>query len=297
MTRQRNVIIGVSFALGAAMCNGTVGVLSRSALSDGFGNADVAFWRCFGAFALLSIIVLARRGGMDRIAALAPDCWKIGICAFLGIFTLYHFETQAFALAPIPLVAVLVFAGGIGAILLDIFVLREVVTPRKVFAIALVFGGGYLLIIRDGLAVGSPLGIFLALIAGFGYASFMFAWKFFRLKSTMESLWWFFLFGSVFLAGPFFATGPNLPGADILPAVAALAVLPSFCGFLCTTFALKYIEAYRTQVIEASEPIFSALFGALVFSELLSPLGLVASFVIILGALITALPERRTVSA
>ncbi|NJM36047.1 MAG: EamA family transporter [Rhodomicrobium sp.] len=286
-------LAGAAFAFLAALSNGTVGVLSRAAFAEGLSHYDVAFWRCAGALMLLSLLLLFRRGSFRRLTSMAKSSWKMGICAALGIFTLYHFETQAFVYAPIPLVAVLVYAGGLGAIALDVIVLKERITPRKALAMAMVFTGGYVLIMGDGMAGGNAYGVILAMIAGFGYASFMFAWKFFDLRSSLENFWWFLAYGCLFLAVPFLLNAPSVPTVSAMPSIIALSSIPSFCGFFCTILALRYIEAYKTQVIEASEPIFSALFAAIIFHELLSPSGVAAATVIILGALITALPERR----
>ncbi|WP_167391356.1 DMT family transporter [Mesorhizobium temperatum] len=287
-------ILGAGFALLAALSNGTVGVLSRSAFYEGLDPTAVAFWRCGIALSILSIIILLRSGGLARL--LAAFTWKIAVCSTLGIFTLYHFETQAFAYAPIPLVAVLVFTGGLGAIALDILILKERVTTRKAFAMAMVFLGGYFLIAGDGMMAGSIIGISLALIAGLGYASFIFAWKFFKLRSSLETFWWFLAYGFVMLAVPYAWSGAPIPSVNTFPTLLALGVIPSFCGFYCTILALQHIEAYKTQVIESSEPFFSALFAAMFFGEWLTGPGMLAALAIIVGALITSVPERRVVS-
>ncbi|RWB93699.1 MAG: DMT family transporter [Mesorhizobium sp.] len=300
MTAMRNAyfssILGAGFALLAALSNGTVGVLSRSAFKEGLDHTAVAFWRCAIAFSLLSIIILLRSGGLARLVSVFTGSWKIAVCSALGIFTLYHFETQAFTYAPIPLVAILVFAGGLGAIALDILILKERVTTRKAFAMTMVFLGGYFVIAGDGLMTGSIIGVSLALIAGLGYASFIFAWKFFKLRSSLETFWWFLAYGLVMLAVPYAWSGAPIPSVNALPSLLSLGVIPSFFGFYCTILALQHIEAYKTQVIESSEPFFSALFAAALFGEWLTGPGMFAALAIIVGALTTSMPERRAVS-
>ncbi|WP_085043979.1 DMT family transporter [Ensifer aridi] len=289
-------ILGAVFALLAALSNGTVGVLSRSAFNEGLDHTAVAFWRCGIALSLLSIVILLRPAGLARVGSEFTGSWKIAVCSALGIFTLYHFETRAFAYAPIPLVAILVFAGGLGAIALDILILKERVTTRKAFAMTMVFLGGSFLIAGDGLVIGSIAGVILALIAGLGYASFIFAWKFFKLRSSLENFWWFLAYGFVMLAVPYAWSGAQVPSVNALPSLLSLGVIPSFCGFYCTILALQRIEAYKTQVIESSEPFFSALFAAVFFGEWLTSSGMSAALAILVGALITSMPERRAVS-
>ncbi|UWU25510.1 DMT family transporter (plasmid) [Rhizobium sp. CB3060] len=288
----RSSIAGAGFALLAALSNGTVGVFSRSAFNNGLDHTAVAFWRCGIALWLVSIAILLRSGGLARLVSAFKGSWKIAVCSALGIFTLYHFETQAFAYAPIPLVAILVFAGGLGAIALDILILRERITTRKAFAMIMVFLGGYFLIAGDGLTTGSTMGVSLALVAGLGYASFIFSWKFFKLRSSLETFWWFLAYGFVMLAVPYAWSGAPIPSANALPSLLSLGIIPSLCGFYCTILALQHIEAYKTQVIESSEPFFSALLAALFFGEWLTGPGMIAAATIVVGAFITSIPER-----
>lgn len=82
-----------------------------------------------------------------------------------------------------------------------------------------------------------------------------------------------------------------MPSANTFATLLALGILPSICGFYCTIRAVQHIEAYKTQVIESSELFFSALFG-----EWLTGTGMLAALAIIVGALITSMPERRVIS-
>lgn len=294
---RHSAIIGAIFAVLAALSNGTVGVLSRAAFQQGLDPASVAFARCGVALSVVSLIACMRKGTIRKIRQGARGSFKIAICAALGIFTLYHFETQALSFAAIPLVSILVFAGGLGAIALDVFILKEKISLRKAFAMLLVFGGGVVLIAGDGLAKGSLTGVGLALVAGFGYASFIFCWKFFKLTSSLENFWWFLAYGFLMLAMPYALSGaPALP-FSALPNLIALGFIPSLCGFYCTILALQHIEAYKAQVIEASEPFFSAVFAALIFGEWLSGQASLAGLAIIVGALITSLPEKHQPNA
>jgi DME family drug/metabolite transporter len=286
-------LAGIVFALLAALFNGTVGVLSRVAFDSGMDSEDVAFWRCALALVMATLVILSRPNGAQRLAATFAGSWKIAICAGLGIFTLYHFETMAFQQAAIPFVAIVVFSGAICAIALNIFILKERITFRKLIAIATVFGGGATLIASDGMGTGSLTGVWLSLIAGFGYGSFIFAWKFFRLRSSLATFWWFLAYGLMMLSVPFGLNGATIPPAESIPWLLLLGIFPSFCGFYCTILSVQYIEAYKTQVIESSEPVFSALCAAIFFHELLSGVGTIAAIAIILAIIVTVIPESQ----
>mgnify|MGYP001223120062 CR=1 FL=1 len=294
MAIQRSVpIFGVGFALAAAFSNGTVGVFSRKSFEAGMDHYEVAFWRCAIALSVATIMVFLSKGCYSKLLLSFRGSWRIAICSALGIFTLYHFETQAFNYASIPLVSILVFTGGIGAILLDVLILKEQITLRKMLAMAMVFTGGIAIVAGDGLSAGTTKGVLLSLAAGLGYASFIFAWKFFRLTSSKENFWWFLAYGCAMLSVPFILSEPSLPSTEALPSLISLGLIPSFLGFFCTILAVQHIEAYKTQVIESSEPLFSATFAILFFGEWLTELGMLAALIVILGAAITCLPEKK----
>ena len=286
-------LAGIVFALLAALFNGTVAVLSRVAFDSGMDSEDVAFWRCALALVMATLFILSRPNGAQRLATTFAGSWKIAICAGLGIFTLYHFETMAFQHAAIPFVAIVVFSGAICAIALNIFILKKRITFRKLIAIATVFGGGATLIAIDGMGTGSLTGVWLSLIAGLGYGSFIFAWKFFGLRSSLATFWWFLAYGLMMLSVPFTMNGATMPPADSVPWLLLLGIFPSFCGFYCTILSVQYIEAYKTQVIESSEPVFSALCAAIFFHELLSGVGTIAAIAIILAIIVTVIPESQ----
>jgi len=292
MSQTKLPLLGAIFALIAGLSNGTVGVLSRKAFGSGMDHYSVAFWRCLIALGLVTALLVLRPGGLSRIEKAFRGSWKIAVCSALGIFTLYHFETQAFNHASVPLVSILVFAGGTGAILLDVTILKERITPRKMCAIALVFGGGVTIILGNQSVTGASTGIILSLIAGFGYACFIFAWKFFDLRSSIENFWWFLAYGCGMLSFPFMLSNAPIPGAEAIPSLLLLGIIPSFLGFFCTMLSVQHIEAYKTQVIESSEPLFAAIFAALLLGEWLTKIGMFAALMVILGAVVTSIPER-----
>ena len=82
---------GVVFALCAAALNATICVLSKVLMSSGFSASSVAFIKTvLGCLLLSGLLVFLRRPG--------PSIkWtQAAICAFLGIFVLFHFETAAY---------------------------------------------------------------------------------------------------------------------------------------------------------------------------------------------------------
>ncbi|MCV3211637.1 DMT family transporter [Mesorhizobium sp. YC-39] len=116
------------------------------------------------------------------------------------------------------------------------------------------------------------------------------------LFSGLSRLWYFLLPSRLMLAVSYAWSGAPMPSANTFATLLALGILPSICGFYGTIRAVQHIEAYKTQVIESSELFFSALFAAVFFGEWLTGTGMLAALAIIVGALITSMPERRVIS-
>ncbi|WP_158226654.1 EamA family transporter, partial [Pseudomonas syringae] len=88
---QSNFSKGVIFALSAAALNATIGVLSKVLMSNGFTSSSVAVIKTILGCILLSIVLRF----LKRPTSAAK--WsQAAICAFLGIFVLFHFETSAY---------------------------------------------------------------------------------------------------------------------------------------------------------------------------------------------------------
>lgn len=272
------------FALAAAGLNGTIGVFTRFGLENSSPFA-IAFWKCFVAFMVLLPICLAKAPLRQQTQALVVRWKPLALLAFLGIFALYFFETWAFSEASIPLVSFLTYAAGVFTILLSVLVLNEKMTWYKATAFALILVGICLLFLFEANVSGSYFGIFLAVLGGLGYALFIFFSKFFNLPSGLPLLVWLFGFGSIYLFVPFAMTGLSVPDPTAWLMIFALVLLPSIGGFYCTTKAVEQGEAGKVQIIETTDPLFSALFAFLIFGDLLAPLGMVGAGLIMVGLL------------
>ena len=102
------------------------------------------------------------------------------------------------------------------------------------------------------------LGIFLSLIAGIGYGTFLTISPRFNIGSGLLVVNSLMLFGMIYLFIPFAYEGlvfiDDLNTAILL---IFLALLPTIGGFLCTTKALTLLRSESVQLIELSEPVFA----------------------------------------
>lgn len=280
-------------ALTAAALNGLIGPLTRLTLLQGVGASQIAFTKAFIAFfLLLGYCLLA--GKARELLNVGKQWPTLAVLAFLGIFSLYFFETQAFAEASVSLVSFLTYAAGGFTILLSAIFLKERLTVLKLVSFLTIIAGILLMFNAGSEMSGSMKGATLALLGGLGYALFIFFAKYNNIGSGLCQLVWLFGFGSLYLLPPALVAGFSALSLSATLSLVALVVFPTIGGFYLTTRAIKLGEAGRVQIIETSDPLFATVFAFILFGEVLSlPAAWGACFVIV--GLLCSLLASRTV--
>uniref|UniRef100_Q0I5B4 EamA domain-containing protein n=1 Tax=Histophilus somni (strain 129Pt) TaxID=205914 RepID=Q0I5B4_HISS1 len=82
--------------------NSSIGIFSKNLLEQNLNIPSIAFFKTIIAFAMISL-VLSRSSWQEQKNQMKPFAkntvnllFQIAICAFLGIFTLFFFETTAY---------------------------------------------------------------------------------------------------------------------------------------------------------------------------------------------------------
>ncbi|PHF72229.1 EamA family transporter [Priestia aryabhattai] len=280
--------LGVILALGAAILNGTVGILSKGLFSSSLTPAAVSFYKCFIAFVTLSIFAILNTNFRKNIIILTKNVKAIALCAFLGIFVLYFFETTAYKYAVVPFVVFIL----LGSSVLTTFVfssllLKEKKNKLKYVGLTLLIIGLIIMALAQGATGGLSTGAILAGIAGIGYGLFLVLTKKFSLEGGLSLIWYFMLFGIIYLFIPFYREGIVIPELNSMPSLIALAIFPTIGGFYCTTRALNYLEANKVQFLELSEPIFATVFAFIVLKETVQGIEWLGAFFILIAIYIS----------
>ena len=274
--------MGQLYALLAALCNSTIGIFATLLIYSEIEHTNIAFYRCATAL-LFTTAILLLKGNFAIFSLKKKEIIGIGIAAFWGMFVLYTFEIWAIAHASISLVSFFIYSSGIFTLILAVLFLNEKLTLQKSIASVLVLAGLCAMAIGEHSISLSLKGAILALIAGLGYALFLFFMKKNSVQSGLTQLWWLFLFGTIYLAFPFFNQTPALPQVNDLPAIITLAIIPTIGGFYCTCKALELLEASKVQLLEMSEPLFATFLAFVIFSEQLSSFHYVGISFILFG--------------
>lgn len=292
--------LGVSFALAAAALNATIGIFSVLLMNTGLKSNDIAFLKTIIAFVLLSALLSKTPKRMQYQHLITTEfvgssnkrvMWTVAICAFLGIFTLFVFETKAYEYGnPANVVVVLMAAATISATLFSALLLKEKLLLSTILGILLAVTG--IFVISWTSSVNLNL-IFFASLAGSGYGLFSVLMQRFGLQGGIYLTKYLLLFGSVFLFIPFIVTfEPINIGYPSVLGLLGLATFPTILGFYCTTSALKYLPASKVQVLELSEPLFAMFFVWLILHEAATMRFWLGAALVIVGILtITHLPK------
>ncbi|PBP87245.1 EamA family transporter [Pseudomonas syringae] len=262
---QSNFSKGVIFALSAAALNATIGVLSKVLMSNGFTSSSVAVIKTILGCILLSIVLRV----LKRPTSAAK--WsQAAICAFLGIFVLFHFETSAYRhYAAAGVVVVLMASASISSIILGRLLLKDAITANATVGAALAISGIAVIFGAD-LQQGFTLeGAALASIAGCGYGAFSVAMKKMGVSGGLHFTRQLLFFGSLYLLMPAAADGFVIGelSSMAIAALLALAALPTILGFFCTTKAIEYLKPSQVQALELTEPLFAALLAFVALNE------------------------------
>lgn len=256
---------GVLFALCAAALNATIGVLSKVLMNSGFSSSSIALIKTLlGGLLLSGLLVFIKR-------PLHKARWRpAAVCAFLGIFMLFHFETLAYShYAAAGVVVILMASASIASILLGRIVLKDPINANvmagaglTIAGIAVIFGAD----VQQGFTL---QGAALASIGGCAYGAFSVAMKRMGVSGGLHFTRQLLMFGSLYLLLPAASDGFTLGALSpvALMALLALATLPTILGFFCTTKAIEYLKPSQVQALELTEPLFAALLALVVLDE------------------------------
>lgn len=230
------------------------------------------------------------RSILDR--SILQDWQTLVILGLTGV-TLYHtFQNVGLQFTTASNSSLIISANPVFIALLDHFYLKEKMTWKRVFGIALAFCGIILIVGPFGLAF-SPIGAIgdlLSLGAGLSWAFYSVLGKKIlskhgALRITMSSM----IFGTLFLFPILLISeNPTLPSSTFLwLLLLVLSLLSSGMGYLLWYKALEDVSATTAGVSLFFLPIVSVLFARLVLLESIDTPFVIGAFLVILGVITT----------
>ena len=281
MNISKRLETGIFYALLAALSNATIGLFTNWGIDAAVSPDLIAWLRCLIAFFVVSFFVAKKK---FRVKLSGWEFVKILSCGFFGIFVLYFFETKAYHYTSVAnVVFVLMGTSAVATFILGKWLLKETVSITKVISLIFVLAGLFFMVSNGEISQQNFTGDLLACTAGIGYSLFLLLTRKFNLASSLQNLWYFFLAGSIFLAGPVLIQQNFAITIKAILPILALGIIPTLGGFFCTTKALSLLEATKVQIFEMTEPIFATIIAFIFLGQLVSAHEIIGGILILIG--------------
>lgn len=288
---------GVLMVAGAAILWGSLGVIYTLAIRQGVDTSALAFWR-----ASLAGIVMV--GGLSlfrpRLLRIRrrdiPFFVAFGVLSIGALSVVYILAVDRIGVAT---AAVLFYTAPAWVTLLAWRLYGESLTPIKVIALLLAFGGTALVAeAHDPAKLRlNASGLFFGLASGFTYAMYtIFGRRALQSYRPLTTVTYSLAFGGLVLVPlisiqdvRFVAQGPP----SLWAILAVMALGPTVVSYILYTHGLEYIEASVASIIATLEPVSAAVLGYLILDQRLTPTQTVGGVLILMAVILLAASRRR----
>ncbi len=279
--------MGYLYVAAAALLWGMLGPVTRFALHEGVGAAEVAFWRAALGAALFAVHALSI--GRVRIARRdLPSVAAFGVVGVAGLLVSFSWAVEAGGAA---LASILLYTAPVWVALLSWLFLRERMGARKLAALALASAGVAGIALSGGSGVRlSPAALGWGLASGFAYALYyLFGKRYFAMYPTATLFVWALPIGAVAML-PLVEWAPKSGRAWL--SLAFIGLVPTYLAYICYSAGLRRVEATRASVVATIEPVVAAMGAFLLWNERLSPAGYAFAGVVLAGVLLMVTGAR-----
>ncbi|MBP1911591.1 EamA family transporter [Thermococcus stetteri] len=269
----------------AASMWGTLGIFAKYLNGFGLTPFTMVFYRVVFALLLLGTYIKIKGIGFSIERS------RLRFYAAYGFFSIFLFYTLYFytvTISSVSFAVLLLYTAPMYSIILGRLIFKEEITKEKVIALVMVTIGVFLV---NGFGASfSTKALVFGLLSGFTYALYGILAKFaVRKEEPEKALFYTLLFGLIFLA-PFSDFGVPL-GA--VPYLFALALFPTFLGYVLYNHALQEVEVSRASIVATVEPVVAIFLAFLLFGEELTPVQMLGAALIIGGSIIVHMGEKE----
>jgi drug/metabolite transporter, DME family len=286
VTKSR--LLGLLAVGAAASIWGTLGFFAKILYAEGVSfEALVAVRASVGWVAMLLFVLLTRGAGSLRIAGrdllfLVP----LGLVGIGAFYLLYFFTVRE---STVGTAAILLYSSPAFVALLAWIFLRETLGPLRLLALALTFGGIFLVVggyDPNALEV-SLLVLATGLLSGLTYGLYSIFGK--PVAGHLEPaviLSYALGFGSVLLVLAALPTSHTLVGLSLssYALLFMLAVVHTALAFGLYTVGLKRLDAGQAAIVATVEPVVAGAIGVVLLGEKLTTLKVVGALLVLAGA-------------
>lgn len=271
----------------AAACWGCIGVFFKGLTAAGFTSMQVVAIRTTTAALCFALLLLCTNRSQLKVRPKDLHLFfGTGVCSLL-LFNFCYFN--AIALSSMAVAAVLLYTAPIFVMVMSAIFFHERITPVKVVALALTFGGCILVTgIGSGSSSISTAAILFGLGSGFFYGLYSIIAKVAleRYSSSTVSLYTFLFaaLGSLPLSGIWRAV-PLFADWRVWLNGLGIGVLCCLIPYVFYTKGLAHIEGSKASIMATLEPAVATILGMVLFHEQMA-LGKALGMLLIFSAIV-----------
>ncbi len=288
--------IGVVMVIAAAACWASVGIFVRILTSFHFTAIQITTVRSIAGLAAVFAFLFIKDKRLFSIN-LKDLPWfdANGILSIL-FFNLCYART--IQLSSIATAAVLLYTAPIFVMIFSILFFKEKFSVRKGICLILVFCGCALVSGMGNAAVSMNESVLVTgLLAGLGYSFYsIFSRILIKKYSPLTIVFYTFLCTSMvscIISRPLDLYS-RIIEVPISAAIGILAgIITSAIPYILYTSSLKYIEASKAAMIASVEPVIAAVFGLLLYREIMTLFQMIGVLCIVVTIILLEQGERK----
>jgi len=278
---------------------GSVGIFVRPLSEHGYNPLTIVFVRMSIAFLILLPFLWISNRELLRIKA--KDIWVFIGTGLTSAIALNLFYSMSIIMNSLALAAVLLATAPVIVVFMSAPLFKERITAVKLTALALTFAG---CVFTSGL-IGSggqgfnPMGVFIGLLAGVGYALYSIFSRV-ALNKGYDSLTInIYSFGIGAIAcipfTDFAVVASTVQFEPLYMCILLLAhsMFTSLLPYVLYTYSLKFIETGKAAILSSVEPVAAAILGVIIYTEIPSMITLAGMALVLAAVVLLNLKLKR----
>ncbi len=274
---------GYFFAVLAALLWALIGPISRLCYAEGLQPMELAFWRTvFGGACFITHAALKKELIIPKRPAMI-FC-GFGFWAIAMLFTIYQTSIQ---LNGISVALVLLYTAPAWVALFARALFKEVISGRKLAAIAVAMAGAAMVSL-SGTGAGGALtltGILCGLLSGLMYATHYPFYLWWKNSYSSVTIYAYMLLGGTLLLLPVVTHTPH-KSLTAWAALFSLGAITNYAAYYFYAEGMKRISPVRVAVLSNFEPLAGIFMAWLFWNEMFSTGGWIGSAMIMTAVFI-----------
>lgn len=289
-------LVGILMVVAATLCWSTSGIfINLITRSSGISAEGLAFWRDLTTSLLLLLGILLVNPKLLRVKR-QDIPWLVGMGA-ISIGAFHIMWNKSVVILGASLATVVQCNAPVFVTVMAWFLFQEVITTRKIIAVALAAAGTVLVsgVNFAGEWKIAPLGLIIALGSAITYGTLsLFGKKLSGDYNSWTIMFYIFSIGTVTLF--LYQLGQPAPwpqGSGVIPWFIGFVLISTIIGFGLYTMALRKLPASVASITATTEILFASFMGYIFLQERMDALQVAGALLIISGVILVTLAKEK----